>query len=821
MGSHHRPGRSLADRRFTTSRLDTDTHRADLPRPLTSFVGRRDEIAEIHNLLMRDDVRLVTLTGPGGSGKTRLAIEVARHLPADIAEDVWFVSLAAVRDPDLVLAALSQAIGVRQMSNRPAEETLIRVLRERRALLVVDNFETVTEAAPRISSLLATCPFLKVMVTSREILRISGEHVYAVPPFPLPAPSGPLATIPLQENDAVQLFVQRAQASASTFELADDNATSVVEICRRLEGLPLAIELAAARISMLSPSTLLRLLQRQLSVLTDGPMDAEERHRSMRNAIAWSYDLLPDQEQAAFRRLAVFTGGFTLRAAESIVTDSETMLDTLAALAAKSLLVPIRSADQEPGFTMLAPLREYGMEELKASGEESEVRNRHAAWFLTIAEESDFAWCMPLGEGLARIRRLDIDQGNIRAALAWLRQSGDLATCLHMAAQLGTLWTVMGNTDEGQRWLEELLDSSRSGEHPLVRAKGLAILSWISNQQGNMAKALALSEEGLSLYRTHDHAVGIIQCLILSGVAAARVEHLRNTAVERDQEAIARMKALDEPAWIVNLITIELVQLATIALLHGEMDEAEVLLDEGWRLQRGKRPRFLYGNGLLLWAGHLARARSDHVAALEHYRQSLDLARQGFHIKTSLASLAGVAGALAGLGQDLAAARLFGASEALHEMYGIPFKWETFDIQRALGLPEPWAQEDQSFGVAQALHNALEPRPSRIGSSALDPAARARAWEAGRKLSLEEAIAEALDPAMSDHLALPDERHDMTPRQLEVLRLVAEGKSNRAIAETLSLSERTVEHHVTHILDRLGLESRTGAAAYAVREGLL
>lgn len=392
-----------------------------------------------------------------------------------------------------------------------------------------------------------------------------------------------------------------------------------------------------------------------------------------------------------------------------------------------------------------------------------------------------------------------------------------------MASQLGTLWVVLGNSVEGQRWLEDLLDEPHLDDD-LLRAKGLAILSWISNQHGHDMRAFELAEEGLSIYRTHGVPIGIIQCLVLSGVAASRIQHLTDTAFARHREAIDRMKLLRQPAWINNAIAGELSQLGQITLLEGDLDGAEALFRDAWDHLSGKDDGFLYVNGLLLWTAHLSRARGDEASALRYYQQTLELARRGAHAKAFASSIAGIAGALSGIGDFARGARLFGATEALHETYGIPFGAETFDIQRALGLPEPWSRGDEPVGVAGPLRKALVAQRKTARPAVHDHAELDRAWAEGRTLSLDEAVSEALaatkgSAQMIAVAPVPSDR--LSAREVEVLRLVAEGHSNRTIADALSLSERTVEHHVSHILDKLELDSRTAAATFAVRQGLL
>ena len=368
------------------------------PRPATPLIGREDESAAVMALLCQDHVRLLTLTGPGGVGKTRLALRVATDLAdsGSFPDGVAFVALAPVTDPALVLPTIAQAIGVREAGNRSLEEHLAAVLGRSRLLLILDNFEQVVRAAQPVAALLAACTGMKALVTSRIPLHVGGEQEFAVPPLGLPdAVSSSLPS--LAENPAVALFVQRARAVRLEFVLDEGNATVVADVCRRLDGVPLAIELAAARSKILSPSALLGRLTSALGILTGGPLDQPARLQTMRSAIAWSHDLLADEEQVLFRRLTVFAGRFTLDAAEAVAeaggsgeqeraSFAPSVLDGITALVDSNLLRHAEGADGEPRFWMLATIREFGLEQLAASGEDEEVRRRHAAWYLALGE---------------------------------------------------------------------------------------------------------------------------------------------------------------------------------------------------------------------------------------------------------------------------------------------------------------------------------------------------------------------------------------------------------------------------------------------------
>jgi predicted ATPase/class 3 adenylate cyclase len=439
-----------------------------LPSLPSTFVGRDRELAEASALLTQDDVRLLTLLGPGGTGKTRLALQLAGDLLDRFPGGAAFVFLTPVRDPELVVPAIAQTLGLREQPGESALETLLEYLRERQLLLVLDNFEQVLAAAPALSTLLAQAPGLKLLATSRSPLRLSGERAYRVPQLAL--------------DEAVELFARRARAAAGDFLVTDENAETVAEICRRLDGLPLAIELAAPRVRTLSPRALLRRLDQRLPLLTGGSQDADERQRTLRNTIAWSHDLLREREQRLFRQLAVFVGGFRLEAAAA-VGGSADVLDDLDSLVEKSLLLRLREdSDGEPRFWMLETIREYAREQLEAAGELESARRRHGAWFAELAECLDAE--AGTGDQAASVARLADDYPNLRAAIERARKDRDRELLLRLATGLWWFWSTRGYVAEGRQALEDALELA--GRRPARALLGLCSLRVFSGNSDGL-----------------------------------------------------------------------------------------------------------------------------------------------------------------------------------------------------------------------------------------------------------------------------------------------------------------------------------------------
>jgi len=453
-----------------------DRHLNNLPAQPTALLGRETEVAATRALLEQAGARIVTLTGPGGTGKTRLGLQVGAELVEAFGDGVWFVPLAAIADPDLVVPAIAQPLGVREIPGEPLLTTLQEYLQKKHALLLLDNFEHLTAAAPAISALLAACPGVQVLVTSREPLRIAGERELPVSPLSLPTERQARGLPPaaLLEYSAIRLFVERAQAVKPDFTLSEATAADVTAICRRLDGLPLAIELAASRVRVLPPRQLLSRLDTRLKLLTGGHRDLPARQQTLRAAIEWSHDLLDPDEQTLFARLAVFSGGCTFEAAEAICAAAGELgldvLDGLDSLTQKSLLRPDEGDDGESRFTMLETIREYGLDRLDATGDAAMVRRTHAGYFLTLAEKAEPELTGP--DQVAWLNRLNAEHDNFRSALGWLEQADGAETRLRIVAALWRFWWMHGHLAEGRGWLDRAL-AGADGLPPYILANAL------------------------------------------------------------------------------------------------------------------------------------------------------------------------------------------------------------------------------------------------------------------------------------------------------------------------------------------------------------
>lgn len=708
-----------------------DRARNNLPIQITPCLGRQEVSQRIINLLGQDDVRIVTLLGPGGIGKTRLAIDVAAQETLRFPDGVYFVPLAPLADPALVASTIARSLGLRDAGSLTAEERLHSTVGSKRMLLVADNFEHVAAAAPVIARLVAACEGVKALVTSRVPLRLRGEHEFVITPLETPAilSWGKAAKSKAAQRErelesladyaSVALFIERAREVKLDFELSMANASAVVEICRRLDGLPLAIELAAARLKLLSPQAMLTRLSKRFALLTDGPRDQPERHHTLRAAIAWSYDLLSSDEQAVFRRLAVFTGGWTLDAAEAVCSPALDALAGMSALIDQSLISQREESDGESRFSQLETIREFATDELESSGEADAVREAHARFFLALAEQTQREARGP--DAQMWLARLERENDNFRAALAWLRDKGELTLGLRLANALSGFWNSHGHLREGARWLDELITLAE----PHIADGGDA------DEALRTVYAWGLGREGALVAYLSDFAranVLLQRCLVAERALGDRERELRTlnmlgvaAQVHDDQQAAMRWYeegvAIARSAGLEDLTTIFLNNIGDVSYYHGDYERALECYRErlGYCVRSGDQTGVAVGRQNV---GRTFLRQGETERAAIELRESLSGAwrlRDPRHIAEGFEGLAALAGAR---GEAERAARLLGASAQLREMLGTPQPpSERADIESAVAgvrasvSDESWAaafEGGQEQPTDQVIASELE-----------------------------------------------------------------------------------------------------------------
>jgi predicted ATPase/DNA-binding CsgD family transcriptional regulator len=860
---------------------------SDLPVLLTALIGREQEQAAVCRLLRQPEVRLLTLTGTGGVGKTRLGLQVTADLLNDFADGVHFISLAPISNPDLVMPTIAGILDIKETGVQPVLDLLRASLQNKHLLLVLDNFEQILPAAPQLIDLLVSCPQLKLLVTSRSTLHVQGEHEFPVPPLAVPDLTQLPTLADLAQVETMRLFVERAQAIKVDFALTEVNARAIAEICVRLDGLPLAIELAATRIKLLPPQALLRRLSHRLEVLTGGAQDLPDRQQTLRNTIAWSYDLLSREEQRLFRRLSVFVGGCTLEAAEGLCqvgSEHTYVLEGVASLLDKSLVQQTEREGEAPRLVLLETLREFGLECLEREGELEAARGAHARYYLELAEQAGPELQSP--KQATWLQRLEQEHENLRAAMEWMLEKAaeQVAERKELALRLSTaleaFWVQHGHFREARTFLERVLARS-GGESASLRIRLLRATADIANRQGDYDRTEVLAQQSLALSQELGDTRGIADSLYLLG-SVAWIRGKAAEALALHEEQVRLMRQIGEPGEVATALFFLADQLGN----QGEYARGQALFEEALLLFRKAGNELMVGGTLvrsalyLFWSAsvdvatvrqrlqqgqaHISRAgdrtwiaHGSVVAALITLSEgqtamAYDLAQESLAIyremddKWYIAALLHILALVEVQRSDLRAARScyvesLALAQELGEKWLIPFNLEGLAGVLATQGHLRWAA--QLWGAAEVLREGtafpLPPVVRPIYEQAVTTArtqlgepAFAGAWQEGRMMTPEQALAAQVaatipPPTPAGSLPTPLTKTSLTSptgltaREVEVLRLVAQGLSDAQVAEQLVISPRTVNWHLTSIYSKIQVSSRSAATRYAIAHHLV
>ena len=819
--------------------FNTSPH--NLPLQVNRFIGREREMTAVRGLLMT--TRLLTLAGAGGSGKTRLALQVATDLLEEFEHGVWWVELAALSDPLLVPQAVASALGIPERADCTLTEALADVLRPKHLLLVLDNCEHLLAAcAQLIETLLRTCSQLRVLVTSREALTITGETIWLVLPLRVPDTYQPPPIEGLLTYEAVQLFVERAKSVLPSFTLTPENASAVVQVCRRLDGMPLAIELAAARIRALSVEQIVARLDDAYRLLTGGSRSALPRQQTLRAAMDWSYGLLSAHERAVFRRLSVFAGSFSLEAAEAICAgepgEAYDVLDVLSSLIDKSLVL-MEQRRGEARYRLLETIRQYGQDKLQEFAEAATVHRHHRNWYARLAEQAEAETLAARQQSV--FDRLETEHENLRAALGWSLEQQEAETAAQIGAAISRFWLLRGYMSEGRRWLERAL--SGFSEKNAVRVKALNIAAMLASLQDDNKTARTLVEESLELSRELADRKQTGYALYTLG-RLARVEGNYAGAVTFLEESLALFRELgrkDDVALVLSDFGLTvlylgeyeratalceaslalsremgdlrgiaswLANLAIVTLARGDDQRATELCEESLAIRKALGYKGGCAHTLTI-LGRIALDQGAYERATACYKESLTLRQETGEKEGIATALEGLAAVTGMQGKPVNAARLCGSAESLRTLLSAPL------------TPIDRAYYQQTIAAIRAQ---------------LDEPTFLKAWTAGQAMTLEEAIAEAVQVKAREHIPpttapAPVETPStssargnpfgLTAREIEVLRLVTQGLTTTQIAEQLMISPRTADAHLRSIYSKLEVTSRAAATRSAIEHKLI
>jgi predicted ATPase/DNA-binding CsgD family transcriptional regulator len=778
----------------------------NLPTLLSTFIGRENEIAGLKQLLLQN--RLVTLTGVGGSGKTRLAIKLANEVRDKFEQGILFIRFASLSDHELVPQAVASTLGVREQKKQTIVDGLIEHLKNQRSLLIFDNCEHLIDACAKLAKeILQACPNIKILATSREPLNIPGEVIRTVPPLSLPErqpwrdpKSGETALSIYWQSESVQLFLDRAALVLPGFELTMDNGAWVAEICHRLDGMPLAIELAAARVRALSVQQIAERLDDRFNLLTGGSRTAPARHQTLAATLDWSYALLSEKEKKVLQRFSVFSGGANLGACESVCSgdgvEGAKVLELLSQLIDKSLLTTDRFEHGEVRYFLLETIREYARERLIESGEHANIHRCHLEFFLQMAGEAE-----PNLKGSAQgiwLKRLQREQDNFRSALTWSLEN-DRTMALQLAVALGQFWFMRGyQFGEGMKWLESILSRSGSTKNKRLHAEAynwLGILAYFQNDYGTARSAY---ENSLELYREENDKYAVFKVLnylaelsLFQSDEASKAS-LYSAARQSAEECLVSLREQEEHWKMAQVLNI----LGEMSRVDGDYETAQSYYQESLAIRRELGDTRGVAVSLIN-LGHVAYHRGTYQEATKFFEESLAMFQRIESTRGTIDCLDGLAGVLGAEHMPERAARLFGAAEQLRE---------TAQIGLIVAYPDQMEYDFYKASVRSQLTEEVF----------------AAAWREGSAMTLEQAIEYALDHRESSKTLKPlkEKFGGLTPRERETAMLITQGKSNREIAKEMVVSIRTVETYVTRILNKLGFDSRVQIATWAIEVGL-